>query len=65
MIDYKDEDLGFWLQAFGGVCWIAAFVVGVVGFWKSGFPFVATLFAVVWLAVTSFFLARAGQNETG
>ena len=60
----NDKNVGLWLQAFGGLCHLAAAAVGFVGFLKSGSlqGFAATVFLVAWLAVTSFLLTRAGQN---
>lgn len=58
----NDNDLGLWLQAAGGLCWLVA---GLVGTLAPGFPDpYDKFFAVAWLIATSVFLARAGQRES-
>ena len=59
-----DNDLGLVLQALGGACWIAAFFMGFFGL--QDLPYAINYwFGTAWFATTSFFLARAGQNEDG
>ena len=54
----NDNDLGLWLQAFGGLCHLAAFVWGVIDLDATIRPF----FAVSWLVATSYLTTKAGQN---
>ena len=55
-----DNDLGLVLQAAAGLFWVAAFFMGFFGL-DDPYRF---LFGTGWFVTTSFFLARAGQNET-